>query len=210
MRLRRPSASSRRHRPALLGVLVSSLALTSCGVPEPEPVALSLVDRFRDATVLGAIDTATGPPRVRWQFGGEAALEVPDNLVATQGWEALHGVEDLAVREGMLSGKIIARPVLVAAVPGEPDDTDSFHAFQIEIKVSAGSRLGVRFVGDEELERGKVVARATKDLLLDFNTDLLPGGNFRNLHPDQRRREVRDLGSDAPHPACGAAADPTP
>lgn len=152
--------------------------LAGCGQGEGEPVAISLVDRFRAATVEHAVATDTGPPRIRWRFDGGASLEAADHLAPTQGWEALHGVEDLAIREGKLAGKVTGRPVLAAAVPPPPDDTDSFHAFQIEIRVAAGSRLGVRFVGAPELDRDQVAERATKDLLLDFNTDLLPGGNF--------------------------------
>ena len=132
----------RRERRTLW--LAAVIVLAGCGQGEGEPVAISLVDRFRTATVEHAVETDTGPPRIRWRFDGGASLEAADHLAPTQGWEALHGVEGLAIRESKLAGKVTGRPVLAAAVPAPPDDTDSFHAFQIEIRVAAGSRLGVR------------------------------------------------------------------
>ena len=146
-----------------------------CSAPEPEPVTISLVDGFSQATIENAIEAVAEPPRVEWTFDTDPGPQAPENLKPTFGWESLHGISGLTVRDGKLTGMARDRGVVVVAVPGPVDETDFFHALEIDLKVSEGGRLGVSFEGGEELERERVIDQTKKDIHMAFNTDLIVG-----------------------------------
>jgi len=156
--------------------LVSMLA--ACSSP-PETTAIALVDAFSETTVEGTVETQELSRRIEWRFDGEAMVAVPEDHPGLMGWEALHGIEDLEIRDGRLVGRAMATPLLVVATPENPDPNDYFHALEIQIRVSDGSRLSVAFESDEELDREALVEDIEPDAFLDFSTELLPGDEIQ-------------------------------
>ena len=159
-------------------VLVACAAATACTAP-PEPTAISLIQRFEEATVHNAFTPEPRPPAVEWNFDGSSTVEAPSGLAATAGWKALHGVEGLRVRDGHLTGRATSVPILIAAAPEDLDPGDLLHAIEVRMRVSAGTRLGVSFDDDEEFESDIYIKGAKESALSDLNTELTPGEKLR-------------------------------
>lgn len=161
----------KRLQPGALRVLLCvALSTGACGGPEPEESAIFLVDRFAEAQVSGAVPTETEIPRIEWQFVDDSP-EVE--------WQALAGLADLRVVDGMLQGRTKGRAVLALPGPPETDPNDLFHALEIRLRASSGSQLGVSRDGDEELDIEDIVEHYKEAVYFDFNIDLQPGDDFR-------------------------------
>lgn len=172
-----PPPVPRRAVEVLLAVVLCLGGVLACGRSgDDAPVTLSLVDRFEDATVTGSPEVVL-PPRTEWNFGDAADPEAAEPA-ATLGWRALHGVEDLAVENGRLVGRTGEAPLLTVEGPKDPDPSDFLHALEIQMRVSAGTRLSVAFVPDEELDEEEMVDWA-REPFLEFNQDLSPGEELR-------------------------------
>ena len=159
----------------LLAVAVSPTPGCSA---RPEPSAIPLVDHFSEASVESSVAATNEPPRIEWQFegestGGDGATDSP-----TRGWTAVHDVRGLAVRDGHLVGRAGALPILAAPGPDSPDVSDSFHALEVQLQVSKGTRLGVSFVGEEKLDPKEAVKQARESAFDAFNVDLRPGAKL--------------------------------
>jgi arylsulfatase A-like enzyme len=160
-----------RAGPSVLLVL-TMVATTGCQ-SEPEPTAIPLVDRFADARVEGTVPAEAEPPRIEWLFEDEGASSPPAS--PTRGWTAVHDVDGLAVREGRLVGRAGELPLLAAPGPESPDANDFFHALEVKLRVSKGTRLGVGFDSAQELDPQGIVKGAKENAFEAFNVDLRPG-----------------------------------
>jgi hypothetical protein len=75
-------------------------------------------------------------------------------------------------------GRAGALPILAAPGPESPDASDSFHALEVRLRVSKGTRLGVNFVGAEKLDRDEAVRQAQQSAFDAFNVDMMPGAKI--------------------------------
>jgi arylsulfatase len=146
----------------------------ACG-SQPEPPALRLVDRFAEARVENTAATQPDLPRIDWVFEGESGGTGDEDSSPARGWKAIHDVRGLTVRNGHLVGRAGALPILAAPGLESPDASDFFHALELKLRVSKGTRLGVSFVGAEKLDVENVVKQAKESAFADFNVDLRPG-----------------------------------
>ncbi len=163
----RPKRCVPTPRLLLFGLCLALLALACRN--DPEPTAIHLVDRFPEATVENTVPVSDDPPDLAWSFEDESAGE----------WRALHGIEDLTVRDGRLTGRTGETPILVVPGPENPGPHDVFHALEIEMRVSAGTRLELSFESDEELDEQEFLEWAQESSFGDFNIDLEPGDELR-------------------------------
>jgi len=156
------------------GKLLATLGLAvfgwTCSEADPEPTAILLVDRFDDATVENAVEVETELPRTEWTFDEPA--EIP-------AWKALDGLAGMKVRDGHLSGRTTGSALLMVPGSENPDPNAYFHGFEIKLKASAGTRLGVSFNSDDELNIEETVEELKEIKFLDFNIDLIPGDETR-------------------------------
>ena len=148
-----------------LGVLGAA-----CTAPEPEGTAIYLVDRFDEATIEGAVETETDLPRIEWTFKDDSEKVE---------WQALEGLADVKVADGKLTGRTTGGALLAIPGPTEIDPNDYFHALEIKLKTSAGTRLGVSFDSDEELDVEEIVDEYEDLNFFDFNIDLKPGEDLQ-------------------------------
>ena len=158
------------RRWSLQGALLAALGFggfgTGCTMSEPEGTAIYLVDRFDEAFIEGAIPAETELPRIEWSFDQESE-EVE--------WKALAGLANVKVIDDNLTGRTNGRSLLAVPGPAETDPNDVFHALEIKLKTAAGTRLGVSFESDEELDAEKIVDDFEDSTFFDFNIDLKPG-----------------------------------
>ena len=158
------------NRTASLSVgLVLPALLVTCGERTVEPTAVSLVERFGEARVDGAVELVAPERIVEWSFGGGAAG------ASEHGWRALRDVAGLEVRDGRLVGRSTGFPLLVVPAPDDLDSTDQLYSLEIRLRASAGSKLAVAFVAGEELVVEEVIAAFAELPIGDVSKDLVPG-----------------------------------
>lgn len=123
-----------------LTFLLSAFAWLACGTPpDPGPLSQRLVDDFEPAMITGSPSEPELLPRAEWRF-----TEASDPL----GWEAIQGVEGLAVRNGCLTGRTRDElPILRARRPGDEEGADSLQEVRVRLRVSAGTTIAAHFVG---------------------------------------------------------------
>ena len=143
-----------------------------CGQAEPEPTAIQLVDRFDEATIDNSVEAKADLPRIEWRFDDESAAAE---------WQVLDGLADVQIQEGRLVGRVTGPATLILPGPESPDPNDFFHAIEVVIQTSEGSRLGLSFESAEDLE--PELEEIKEDLadtaFFDFNIDLIPGDESR-------------------------------
>lgn len=137
-------------------LVVLPLLSTGCTRPvPPAPAAQRLVDDFspnlvsRPKAVKASIRPLETRPPFVWRF---------DEPNAAEEWQATAGVGGLTVRGGLLVGQSTSSaPVLrLAAIQGV-DPGDMLYEVQVRMRVSAGKRFGVHFVGETANDLDKVV-----------------------------------------------------
>jgi len=157
---------------------VGCIALVGLACERPaSPPAISLVERFGEATVAGSPEVAVEHPRLEWRFDGEGTLEaVGEEHAATFGWRVLHDVEGLHVENGRLTALATGpRPILVTAVPPETLPEDILGEVVLSLTASGGTKLGVLTFGDEEIDVEELLEDLGDRQLADFVVDLEPG-----------------------------------
>jgi arylsulfatase A-like enzyme len=171
-------------RGARVAVRLASAAVATgwlgCGgAPEgSDPPALSLVGSFASASVTESPEVEVEFPRLELGLGEGATIAAPEGAGATRGWSGLHDVAGLRVEQGRLSASASGDlPILGVPIPeGELPD-DLLGAFEIELSVSRGEKLGVLFVTDEELDVEELVDELSEEELGDLVTELEPGAD---------------------------------
>jgi hypothetical protein len=94
-----------------------------------------LVDGFGTGSISGESLGQHETPRTEWEFEEDA-----------QGWQAGPGVADLSVRDGALRGRTTAKAALLHVErTSEVAPDDPVHSIEVRGRVSAGSRIAVRF-----------------------------------------------------------------
>lgn len=135
-----------------------------------EPTFLSLSERFASARIEVAVEPTAVDDEPQWSFAEDGA---------EHGWHAIHGVSDLAVRDGRLGGRTGELPLLVSSPPPPLDAGDLMHAIELRIRVSEGTQIGVDFDDTEELDAEVLIARARDDQRPTLATELIAGGELR-------------------------------
>ncbi len=172
-----------RSRSEAAAVVLAVLLAACRAEPEPgdagpgdaaialEPTFLSLSERFSSARIENAVEPDPVDARPQWRFdaGGDA----------DHGWQALHGISDLRVRDARLVGRTAELPLLVAATPRDLDPGDVLHAVEIRIRVSAGTRIGVDFDRSDELDAERLLGRARGNLRSVLSTELVAGDEMQ-------------------------------
>jgi arylsulfatase A-like enzyme len=127
----------------LLG-LALSLSCGRAGDSPVAPLAIRLVDRFDDKSVVDPVEPTPPPRRTEWRFDGPAPTPGPASFGATRGWEGGPGITGLTVSSGMLSGRMTS-PVAMVRIERTSDVqvADQLHSIEIRIRVSAGANLAV-------------------------------------------------------------------
>lgn len=154
---------------ALLPILLAS-ALLACEETPPAseaPATQRLVESFSAEHVENAAPAPAIPARTELRFTDAQAVK----------FEAGPGVAELAVKQGMLSGRTTsAQPALRLSLPAEPEPGDFVHALELRMRVSAGQNLALNLrpsaaAGEDVL--------AQPILLWPIGGPVVPGGELR-------------------------------
>jgi arylsulfatase A-like enzyme len=164
------SSSRRRDRRVLWVITVLAVAASACERPRPEGTAIHLVDRFAEATIEGRADPQSDIAPIEWTFAGGSGSD---------DWTAVRGLEEVSVVDGKLSGRTGRAALLALPGPEPTGEGDYFHAFEVRLRVSAGTRLGIGFESSEELETERLAQDYENISFLAFNIDLEPGEEVR-------------------------------
>jgi arylsulfatase A-like enzyme len=162
---------------ALVGLLLVSAACAR--TPGPAPIALRLADLYKPDTVEARVTPLSLPPRTEWRFDGAAPSPAPAKSAATRGWDVLHGVSGLAIRDGRLVGRATdTLPILHLERTAGLDDPDVLHEVQVRLRVSGGSRISVGFLADEKLNRDTALDYA-RNFTPELGGPVVPGDEMR-------------------------------
>ncbi|MHC4560281.1 MAG: hypothetical protein ACYTFW_26035, partial [Planctomycetota bacterium] len=109
------------------------------------PVAIHLVNEFKSENVEGTPQEVVAmPSRAEWRFDGSAPSPSGETDSATGGWQAGPGVADLQVRDDHLAGRSTSDcPIIHTERTVGLDDPHQICAFEIRMRVSAGTKLAV-------------------------------------------------------------------
>jgi arylsulfatase A-like enzyme len=164
---------------ACVSFLVLVVCLDGCAAKRSAaPIVIRLVDLYKPGAVENRTSPAPPPPRTEWRFDGPAPPTAPPRSAATRGWEPLHGVSGLAVKDGKLIGRATdALPILHFERTSGLDEPDLVHEIQVRLRVSAGANLSLGFSGDEKLDADQALDYA-RNLPPDFTTPIVPGDEF--------------------------------
>ena len=153
-----------------------SVFLVACGTTSQSPITVRLIDQFDEAIVEGTLPFDVPAP-TEWRFDREGTLAVPAESAETFGWRAVSGIEELAVRDGLLAGSTGSSelPTLSATLPDNLKE-DFLHAVEVRMRVSEGSQAGVWFeFGSEPPDR----MRGVHDVFAMVSVPLEPGDEFQ-------------------------------
>ena len=143
------------------------------------PISLRLADRYRPEAVEARVIPPSPPPRTEWRFDGAAPSPAPARNGSTRGWDVLHGVSGLAIREGRLVGRATdTLPVLHFERTAGLDHPDVLQEVQVRLRVSAGSRISIAFLASETLNRDVALDYA-RNFTWEFGGSVVPGGELR-------------------------------
>lgn len=128
----------------VIALLVVLIGLTACQEPPAPAPAVRLVDLFANATVIDAVEPATDEPMML-RFDGGSTVPDPDEPAGTLGWEIVHQVEDLAVRDGLLTLKTTGESAgIVLKKPENLGEGMQMHALELRLRSSAEIQLAVQ------------------------------------------------------------------
>lgn len=166
---------------SVLGAFALSVLVVSCSAGDPEVVVVRLIDLFPEARVEGtvALDTTSEP--IEWSWDGSATVDVVEDAGETLGWNAINGIEGLAVTDGVLSGTTTNdTSILAVQLPEGLFPEDRLHAIEIRMAVSAGTQLGVELTSEEEPDWEEVIEAAGRSSIRPLFTGLAPGDSAEN------------------------------
>ena len=159
-------------------VVLGWLLATGCGSEPPSPPAISLVRTFATAEVAGSPTTEVEFPRLALGFDSEATIAPPDGSSETGGWRALNDFEAPRIADGRLRTRATGDlAILAVEVPEGELPSELLGALEVELEISAGRRMGVLFLSDEEIDLEELLEEfhADDEELADLVTELEPG-----------------------------------
>ena len=147
--------------------LVAFVLFAGCGGPPPLSAPVRFVDVFSEAVVEGTPETAgANYAPTLWRF---------DEDKPKLGWRAAQGVEGLRIEDGVLRGHASSdQPVLIVARTGDVPASEMLYGVEVRARVSAGTRMAVRFSGPE-----LVLPRTLGNPLTAFTTPIRPGDDMQ-------------------------------
>lgn len=158
--------------------LLAALFLCHCDRPSP-PVTVRLTDLYKPEVVENPTPPAAVPVRLEWRFDGPPPSPAPDEHPATRGWEVLHGVSGLAIRQGRLAGRSTDDlPVLHFERTRDLDDDDLVHEVQVRMRASSGENVAVAFLGSPKLDR-QVALDYARHFTWDSSSPIVAGDVMR-------------------------------
>ena len=124
-------------------LIATAVLSTGCSPSGDDPPAISLVQDFGAAEVVGSPAGDLEFPRLEWRFDGEPSLAPAEDGDAMIGWSAFNDIDNLRVEEGSLQGTAGETPILTVAIPENAFPKDRLWAIEVKLRISAGSKLGV-------------------------------------------------------------------
>ena len=138
----------------------------------PATQSIPLIDRVArtDTEVVGSPDISAAP-RALWRFDGTVAVQ------AGLDWRDGGGIAGLGIRDGRLAGTTTTESaVIYVEWPDPSKQRDRLFAVDLELRVSAGSKLEIEFRGDDVVD----LIAVQSDEAWALSTTLQPGEEFRN------------------------------
>jgi arylsulfatase A-like enzyme len=174
--------SSRRSVPVkivlyFLGIWVCVLGV-GCSVSPGDSPAVSLVQNFQSAEIVGAPQSKIEHPRLEWRFDGESTLPTKDEADDAVGWTALNDIRKLEVRDGTLRGVAGELPILTVAIPEGSFPKDRLWSIELKLRISAGTRLGVDTFRSDEIDTEEFLKDIRETGRSSYMTDLRPGDDI--------------------------------
>jgi arylsulfatase A-like enzyme len=164
-------------RSAGVALIAMTVLAPACRRAQPSGT-VRLVAAFRPETISGAVAPSTAPAALlQWRFDGPAG-DVPEKLRATHGWEVAAAVDSLAIREGRLAGRSTAALPLLHFARTTGLDPDLLHSIEVRLRVSAGTRLSVRFSEEEKPDLTQV-KQGLQDYPEQSGTPIVAGPEMR-------------------------------
>ncbi len=152
----------------LLGflTLAALLALTTCRSNEkPVENSLRLVHLYKPENVLGQVPVQKANP-LEWRFD-----HVDKDSGKTGGWEAVNGIADLRIENGLLKGRSTNdSPIIHLERTSGLENNDLFNSLEVRIRVSDGKKISFsmsnaeKFNSKEMLQYKKDFPWASKNL----------------------------------------------
>lgn len=160
-------------------VALFPLAAVGCGPRRDAAVSLRLADLYKAEMVADRAPLPSPPPPSEWRFDGPTPSPAPTKNAATRGWDAISGVQGLALREGRLVGTAKDDlPIVHLERDVSQAGPDLVHEIQVRLRASAGTSLGVTANGSEKLDSDYVLDMG-RHFEWDFTTPLVPGDEMR-------------------------------
>jgi arylsulfatase A-like enzyme len=172
------SASSRKPLLILLA-LVAAAPGCSREAAEDAHTTIRLVDLFKPENVSGAPTTARDLPKTEWRFDGAAQVPAPKEFAETRGVQAGANVQGLIIRDGHLTGRTTSdAPVLRIARTRDLESRDQFYAFEVRMRVSAGTNITIGLRGQAPLNLTDEAERL-RGPLGNFSSPIVAGPEWR-------------------------------
>jgi arylsulfatase A-like enzyme len=163
----------------ILGIAMAAPA--GCGKPATPP-AISLVRLFSDAEIVDSPKKRAEFRRLEWRFDGTSTIPAVDKAGPLAGWTALSDLEDLAIWEGQLVGRVSGEfPIIAIAIPEKALPKDLLGALEVKIRASAGTRLGVLTSRRESIDLEDVLKELEDSGLADLQKEFQPGDEIRTV-----------------------------
>lgn len=155
-------------RKPLLGflALAALVALTDCRSNEkPVENSLRFVHLYKPENVLAKVPVQKANP-LEWRFD-----HVDKDSGKTSGWEAVNGIADLRIENGLLKGRTTNdTPIIHLERTSGLENNDLFNSLEVRIRVSAGKKISFsmsnaeKFDSKEMLQYKKDFPWASKNL----------------------------------------------
>lgn len=128
-------------RKRLLGFLVLGVLITLANCrsnSKPSENSLRLVHLYKPENLLTKVPVQKANP-LEWKFD-----HLDKDSGKTGGWEAVNGIEDLRIENGLLKGRTInENPIIHFERTSGLEDNDLFNSLEVRIRVSQGTKISL-------------------------------------------------------------------
>lgn len=160
-----------KPKAVMFPTLVVMLMAFGCSGPESDQQLLTdglpiHLEEHLDAAQIEGIEILKDvPAAVEWRFDGSSPLPSDHEASPTRGWQAGSGVMDLEVRDGDLAGRTTSDwPIIHVERTSGLDGPDQICAFEIRMRVSAGTTLAVATRSSKKLDFEQITEEAKEGL----------------------------------------------